>query len=120
VTPPGEWRIWHEWEQASKGRRQILWSRRRVKPASKREELWNALLDARGASAEESDEVLAAREVVGETLGEISRTHWYGVIVWRPELVAKILEMAETSGVKGISQALRTYGVPFIRRPAPS
>jgi hypothetical protein len=75
VTPPGEWAVWHEWEQASKGRRQILWSRRRRDPGSVREELWNSLLDVRGATADKSDEAVAAVDVEGEVVGEVSRCH---------------------------------------------
>ena len=48
VTPPGEWAVWHEWEQASKGCRLILWSQKRRDPQSAGEELWNSLLAARG------------------------------------------------------------------------
>lgn len=47
VTPLGEWAVWHEWEQASKGRRQLLWSRRRRSPKSAREELSNESLAVR-------------------------------------------------------------------------
>lgn len=106
VTPPGEWVIWHEWEQASKGRRQIMWSRRRRDPESRREEMWNRLLDARGATAEESDETVAAIDVEGEIVGEIPRVDWYGIVVWRPELMAKILEIAESEGRGGIAVLL--------------
>jgi hypothetical protein len=120
VTPPGEWRIWHEWEQASKGRRQIQWSRRRVRPASDREELWNALLDARGRSAEESDEVVASRDSGGEVLGEISRADWYRVMAWRPELLVRVLEAAETGGALEVGELLAGMGVTLMRRPPPT
>ena len=115
VTPPGEWRIWHEWEQASKGRRQILWSRRRKEPASRREELWNALLDARGVTAQASDDELAAREVGGESLGEIHRADWYRVIAWRPELQVRVLEVAETGDVTALTRLLAAHGVVLAR-----
>ena len=116
VTPPGEWRIWHEWEQGSKGRRQILWSRRRRDPASAREQLWNDLLDIRGMSALEADEVLAGRDCGGEVLGEITRADWYGVMAWRPELIVKVLEAAEVGGGTALSGALAEAGIAFIRK----
>ncbi|WP_231999722.1 hypothetical protein [Mycobacterium sp. 1245852.3] len=106
VTPPGEWAIWHEWEQASKGRRQIMWSRRRRDPASVREELWNNLLDVRGATSDQSDEEVAAIDVEGEVVGEICRGDWYRVVVWRPELVTRLLETAEAEGRAGLAMLL--------------
>lgn len=118
VTPPGEWRIWHEWEQSSKGRRQIMWSRRRREPTSSREMLWNALLDARGSGAERSDEEIAAEDVDGEVVAEISRKDWYRVVVWCPSLMVEILEAAETRGLLGVQDRLagrtvyRESGVP--------
>ena len=95
VTPPGEWAIWHEWEQASKGRRQILWSRRRTSPTSARESLWNALLDVRGVTAIQGDDAIATVQVDGELICEISRRDWYGVVIWRPRLLVRLLEMVE-------------------------
>jgi hypothetical protein len=97
VTPPGEWRIWHEWEQASKGRRQIVWSRRRKSPASRREELWNLLLNSRGNTAENSDEEVAAAESGGEVIAEITRSDWYRVLAWRPSLMWKFLKLLRSS-----------------------
>ncbi|BBZ19040.1 hypothetical protein MGAD_33750 [Mycolicibacterium gadium] len=114
VTPPGEWRVWHEWEQASKGRRQLLWSRRRRDPASIREAMWNDLLDARGASAEDSDEVLASREVDAEVLGEISRRDWYRIVVWRPSLWTALLDAAESGGQIAVDDLCSRNGVEFV------
>lgn len=106
VTPPGEWRIWHEWEQVSKGRRQIVWSRRRKSPASSREVLWNLLLDSRGQTAESSDEEVAAAESGGEVVAEISRSDWYRVLAWRPSLMVEVLEAAEKLGANGFRDRL--------------
>lgn len=114
VTPPGEWRIWHEWEQQSKGRRQIMWSRRRRDPVSPREVLWNALLDTRGVSAERSDEEVAGEDFGGEVVGEISRDLWYRVLVWRPSLIVEVLEVAETWGVRGVEDLLAGMGAPAV------
>jgi hypothetical protein len=121
VTPPGEWAIWHEWEQASKGRRQIMWSRRRRDPSSVREELWNRLLDTRGATAGESDEAVAAADVDGEVVGEVSRADWYRVVVWRPELVTRLLQTAEVRGRAGVAMLLAEIGViAALGHPPPS
>jgi hypothetical protein len=119
VTPPGDWRIWHEWEQASKGRRQIMWSRKRTAPVSAREWMWNALLEARGTTSEETDESLAARGIDGETLGEISREDWYRVVVWRPSIVADVIEAAESSGAVGVAEVLAEIGVALKQHPPP-
>ncbi|WP_236742937.1 hypothetical protein [Mycobacteroides abscessus] len=97
ITAPGQWKVWHEWEQASSGRRQIVWSRRRKEPASVREELWNRLLDSRGASAACADEEVAVEEVDGEVVCEISRAEWYRGMVWRPGLIVDLLELVERS-----------------------
>jgi len=119
VTPPGEWGVWHEWEQASKGRRQILWSRRRREPSSAREQLWNKLLDVRGATAEQPDAVVASTHVDGEVVGEIGRADWYRVVVWRPELMTEVLEAAEAAGNAGVDRLLRRVGV-VLKHPPPS
>lgn len=119
VTPPGEWAVWHEWEQASKGRRQLLWSRKRKEPSSKREVLWNTLLSARGCTAEQSDEAVAATDAGGETVGEISRADWYKVVVWRPELMADLLQMAERGDVSELAEALEAVGATLNRPPPP-
>lgn len=117
VTPPGEWAVWHEWERASKGRRQIVWSRRRSTPSATREQLWNSLLDARGTSAAQTDEEVASAETDGELLGEISRADWYRIVVWRPELVANVLEAAEIDGGYAVECLLRRAGVEMKRPP---
>jgi hypothetical protein len=119
VTPPGEWAIWHEWEQASKGRRQIMWSRERKNACSDREYLWNSLLAARGVTAEESDEDVAAFEMDDEVVGEISRNDWYRTVAWRPELIVEVLEAAESGGAQAVSGSLAACGVSFIERPPP-
>ncbi|MCA2320450.1 hypothetical protein JF732_10125 [Mycobacterium intracellulare] len=119
VTPPGEWGVWHEWEQASKGRRQILWSRRRREPASMREELWNKLLDVRGSTAEQPDAVVASMDVEGEVVGEIGRVDWYRVVVWRPALMSELLEAAEATDSAAVAQLLRRVGVVLKHPPPP-
>ncbi len=119
VTPPGEWAVWHEWEQASKGRRQLLWSRERKDPEAARELLWNRLLDERGVTADESDETVAATEVGGEVVGEVTRDVWYRIIVWRPALMAELLETAEENGKVGVAILLDQIANSTCERPPP-
>lgn len=119
VITADEARTWHEWKQASKGRRQIMWSRQRKEPSSDRENLWNALLVARGMTAEESDEAVVAIEAHGEVVGEISRADWHRAIVWRPELIVEILESAEIAGTQTVWRSLAACGVEFIEHPPP-
>ena len=39
--PPGDWRLWAEYESASMGRAQLVWSRSRKDPTDWRGRLWN-------------------------------------------------------------------------------
>lgn len=109
-TSPGLWKLWHEWEQASKGKRQVVWSR--VPTAeSERQEVWAELLQARGVV--EDDEEVAKTELQGELLGEIPRNAWYGRLVWRPSWLVAALEAAELNGKDGLGRFLSARGVPF-------
>jgi hypothetical protein len=119
VTPPGMWRIWHEWECASKGRRQITWSRRRREPVTRRELLWNALLDARGATADDTDEEVSAADLGGESLGEISYGDWNRVMAWRAELIVQMLEAAELRGTRGVAELCTLHGIDFVAHGPP-
>ncbi|WP_100470499.1 hypothetical protein [Mycobacteroides abscessus] len=108
VTAPGQWKVWHEWEQVSSGRRQIMWSRRRKDPVSAREVLWNALLDSRGFSSAASDEEIAVEEVDGEEVATITRAVWYQMFAWHPSLIVDLLESVErlsTEALRGWSRA---------------
>ncbi|MFT4044701.1 MAG: hypothetical protein QM673_16195 [Gordonia sp. (in: high G+C Gram-positive bacteria)] len=101
VHPPKGWRRWWEWESGSKGRRQVIWSRR-AKAAERgtRQEFWNHLLDARGKDRDDTD--IAADEIGGERLGEISRSAWYRRMVYRPQWLAEALEVAEQGGASAL------------------
>lgn len=52
-------------------------------------------LAARGATAEQSDEAVAAAAVGGEVIGQITRAEWYGAVVWRAAAVSALLEISE-------------------------
>lgn len=112
VTPPASWRAWHEWEAASKGRRQVTWSRVKGSPATARERLWAECMAARGATAVASDEEVASSEVGGEALGWVTRAGWYGRLVWRPRWMWEALETAEESPER-VSAWMSARGVGY-------
>ncbi|WP_150114295.1 hypothetical protein [Corynebacterium oculi] len=93
------WRLWHEWERVSKGKRQIMWSRRVKKNIRSHHEMWNRILDARGQ--EMSDQEIAEQGTLDdEFLGEISRESWYKNLTWRPSLISGLLESLDNAGEK--------------------
>lgn len=95
LRPPPGWARWLEWEQATRGRRQIAWSLRPRRVVSAAHEFWVQVLDARGIDAEASDQDLAARENGGDLVGSIDRSAWLGRLVWRPAWLPELLEAAE-------------------------
>lgn len=113
LAPPPLWRRWIEWERASRGRHQIDWSRRPKTCASNRDRLWMAILDARGASAAESDESLAHGGLRDGVLGEISRDAWYGNLVWHPAKIARVLETAEEGGSERLASWMSAEGINY-------
>lgn len=113
IKPPGGWRLWLEWEQATKGRRQMAWAHLSKHPMSERELFWNHLLDARGEDAETDDTELAAREIEGAVVGDIARHSWYSRLVWRPSLLVDALEAAE-EGAGALRQWMIEHGIAWI------
>jgi hypothetical protein len=92
-------RLWHEWERASKGRRQIAWSR--------------GLRDLLGLSvAERTDEEIAGEQLGSEddTIVTITR-HGWASLVQRPELIPDVLNTAEAMGPQGLSAWLDGHGI---------
>jgi hypothetical protein len=90
---------WHEYQRASKGRRQLTWSR--------------GLRELLGLRAEKSDE-----EVAGEELGTkdddlvlITAAGWRVVIGSR--LMVPILEIVEKQGLSGVRALLDVSGVEY-------
>jgi len=117
ISPPGAWALWVEWERATAGRRALAWAHRPRSDETSRERLWAALLDARGTDAEATDEDLAARDVGGKTLGGVPREAWYRRLVWRPSLMAQVLDVAEAQGGAGVRDLMREHGVSYDPRP---
>ncbi len=115
ITSPGLWKLWHEWERGSRGRRQIVWSRA-IADTSSRAKLWEVILSARGQVAD--DEELAQTELRGELLGEIPREAWYGRLVWRPRWLVEALVAAEQGGQAGVESFLAARDVAFKRPKA--
>lgn len=96
-------RLWWEWEQASKGRRQIAWSR------GVRERF--GLVEV-----EKSDDEIAA-EAIGterDALVHITRDGW-GQLVHEPALIPQVLEVAEQTGQAGLSKWLIDHGIEHRR-----
>lgn len=93
--PSGDFALWHEWEQASRGRRQILWSQRIKDPETERDLRWNALLDARGDEADSTDESLADREIDGIDIAGIDYGDWFTRMTRKPSLLYDLLETVE-------------------------
>lgn len=91
--------LWWEWEKASKGRRQLVWSRG---------------LKARAGIEEQSDEEIAEAADEGETLVILSKRTWREV---RPVAV-ELLEATEAGGVAAAMVWLEdrglTYDVPDV------
>lgn len=110
-TAPGLWGLWHAWERASLGRRQVVWSRA-LSDFSDRAALWDLIIEARGQVEDDHD--IAQRELVGDFLGDVSRDSWYRRLVWRPSWLVGGLEAAEAGGVEGAAQFFAARGVTFI------
>lgn len=96
-------RAWWEWEQASKGRRQIAWSQ--------------GLRERFGVGRELADEEIAAEELgsADDTLVWITRRGW-AEMVKRPALIPQVLDVAEHQGAEGLSRWLAANGVEHDRR----
>ena len=113
VQPPGDWRIWSEYESASKGRAQLVWSRSRREPTEERHQLWNVVLAARGASSEMTNEELADERADGDVVVTITRNGWYQRMLRHPEWLPELLEAAEVSVDRAL-EWLRCHDVETI------
>ena len=86
--------LWLEWEQASKGRRQLLWSRG---------------LKKRVGIEDLTDEEIAAEKDEGETLLVLPRLSWRQV--W--PVAVELLDATEQGGVAGAMVWLDDRGIPY-------
>lgn len=96
IRPPGDWRLWAEYESASSGRAQLVWSRTRRDDESHRQRLWNVVLASRGDSAERSNEELADERQEGEVIVTISRNGWKSMLR-SPAWLAELLDLVEAN-----------------------
>jgi hypothetical protein len=75
--------LWHEWEAASKGRKQLFWSR-------------GLRRDLLGATPEREDEVIASEEAGDRDLLWITPDGWASLVA-SPGLIPKVLDAVEHS-----------------------
>lgn len=96
--------IWHEWEDASRGKRFMVWSRN-TSPE------WLAILDARGeVQTEEQATVDPGPEA--QLVGFIPREAWLGLIRHHRPAIALILNAVEAEGLAGAARCLAHLGLP--------
>jgi hypothetical protein len=91
--------IWHEWEQATKGRQFMRYSA--------------GLRALVGLAPEKSDEEIAAEEVGGEEVYAFSPEEWHAVCATRGAQ-AHVLELAEMD--EGGTEAIRLYVRSLLQR----
>lgn len=94
-------RLWHEWETASKGKRQVGWSQG---------------LRERFGVVEVEDQAIVD-EAVGTEQDDLvawSRSGWRE-LVKVPERMARLLSLAEEGGASAVTDALDAWGVPWWR-----
>jgi hypothetical protein len=95
--------LWHEYEQATHGRRCMTWTR------GLRDRL-NALVDVE--LDERSDEEIAAEEVGGEPLVSVAAESWWGCVARVRGRRAELLVAAESGDVDDVIRLLYGWGVP--------
>jgi hypothetical protein len=95
---PDDLAVWWEWEQSSKGRRQVLWSRH--------------LRADLGIGAERTDEELAADADDGDVVCEIPNRGWSVVCRTRGGH-SLLLDALDLGGPDGLYAALDQLGVPW-------
>lgn len=95
-------RTWMEWERASKGRRQIAWTK--------------GLRERFALAPEVDDETIAAEEVgtEGDTVCWITRAGWSSM-VRRPELIPVVLDVLEAGGWPALESLLTENGIGYER-----
>lgn len=112
LTPllvPDGWARWHEWELATRGHRQIEWSRGR-------DPWWRAVLEARGRTADETDEEIADSDLGGIILGEISRASWLLRMTRKPLWLTQLLDVVERDGAAAAQTWAADRGIDYSTR----
>ncbi|QJY51209.1 protein rep [Pseudonocardia broussonetiae] len=96
---------WWEWEKASRGRRQIAWSK--------------GLREWAKVEPEQSDEEIVEEELPGEELLLIRPDSWRALRS-HPDRVCELLEAAEAGGFAGAAALLDDWGLAWmVGRSAP-
>lgn len=92
--------LWGEFERASKGRRQISWSR--------------GLRDALGMGKERKDEDIAAEELgsAEDDLVHITKDGWRQVLAFS-DLIPQLLNTTEKAGLSGLRALLDEYRIDY-------
>lgn len=92
--------LWGEFEKASKGKRQLTWSR--------------GLRELLGLVQEKTDEEIAAEEVgsKADDLVHISKEGWRKV-VRQPDLIPMILNTTDRQGLAGLRALLDEHGIDY-------
>lgn len=91
--------LWHEWERASKGRKQLMWSQ-------------GLRRDLLGGVVERQDEEIAADDAGDRDLLWITGDGW-SELVAAPELIPRVLEAAEHS-VGLLTEFLASHHIPYL------
>ena len=89
---------WHEYERASKGRRQVTWSR--------------GLRDLLELEPEKSDEQVAAEEVGTVDLLRLDRFAWRMVLA-QPWPTSRLLDVLDKKGLEGLQAFLDAHGILY-------
>ena len=99
--------LWHEWEQASRGRKQLTWSQ--------------GLRDLAGLGKEQEDEEIVEEDQEGDDLLYLDRDGWAAI----RHQAAELLDATEDHGLTGACAWLTARGVTYelpslTPRPLPS
>jgi hypothetical protein len=94
--------LWHEWERASKGRRQMEWSRGR-----------RDLREWAGLGAEQTDEEIAEEELTGDDLVLLAPESWRELRE-QPDQVCELLEATERAGFAAATALLDIWGLRWL------
>lgn len=90
--------LWHEYERASKGRRQVTWSR--------------GLRDLLEVGTEQSDEQIAAEEVGTVDLLRLDRHAW-SLVLAQDWPTSRILDVLDRKGLPGLRAFLDANGILY-------